>query len=1216
MKIKSIKRIFKHLNLKCAGFVLASVFSLTGCLNSLATVQSGISSGDSNGYGSISINKSTSRAVDVSTLTTATVIVSGYDMTDVSVTGISLSGGTGSASIENIPAGSNRVVTVKSNVDGALLRGLVDVVADTDNSVNVNWSTTAVASVYYYLIKNGVDVSNVSEEEFSDAIPCVHASLVDAENIAEDYIAGSLLSSSNYVLDYGTVSVTTTNASGYTIWVTDVSSSKTTVSSDSESFTLFAYPGSWKVYVLDSDGEVKASKSITVVSGETSTVDFVYTAGGGDIDGITIHVPDSLGYSYIYAWTSSGTLAGSWPGTSMGSSSNGYYTYTLDETACSVIFNSGSGSQTTDLYITEGEWNYIGGSSGTTDSDGSYISSNFEEVSTEESFTLTVKNPSDSNDVKIYVSASSAPSIWVWQPSGLACSEAMGYTWTSQPTMDSATDLNYNSYWYVFTIEEDYYTEGEAFSFILNSGSTVTTSKTTTFWYDLYGACGTSGAFYDEDPTEVTEPEVPTVTIKPADGKNVSTNGTITVTLTDGNDTITDASVTVRGSANASYSLSDFSNYVLSLSVSDLGLSEGDSILVSASVTNSVSTVTDSSRLTVTDASTDYFTWDNVNCYFVLTDRFNNGVSANDHSYYRQNADNNSNLSSDYYNVATFHGGDIAGLTAKLDYFDSLGVNAIWITAPYEQAHGWCTGGGNGFPHYAFHGYYTLDWTYMDQSMGTIEEFRTFVNACHSKGIRVVMDVVMNHTGYNTVEDMLTYKFGHYSAITKSHGWCANEGSWTANPDSENDSDYWSNDYWDNTWWGCWIRSFGYSSYATGGDVYSSLAGLPDIRTEMTDSVSIPTFLKTKWASETDSTAVSTSTGNTLGNTYGDYKLPSVSDVDWMSGDNYISSSNVTGDWREDSKGAPSDYQVVWLSGWVREFGIDGFRCDTAKHVDMFRWGQLKDACERALEAWREDDSKDKTYNGSDTGAADWDESFWMTGECFGWTSIAGSGDYYTTGKFDSMINFSFNGSATSSTTSNYPSTSTWSSYLSINSNSDSDSNGNINNVLTYISSHDTALCRASNQYEVGTMLQLTPGGIQIYYGDECSRGQAYTGCGDSDMMTRGDMDFSSNSGCVSHWGKVGTFRKYNPAVGAGTGTTYKRTYSGSAGENSIAISIDSTTVDVSDLYDDGTTVYNWYDGTSATVSGGSVTFSSSSASTSSPVLVSDRNPSDCGISF
>ena len=158
MKIKSIKRIFKHLNLKCAGFVLASVFSLTGCLNSLATVQSGISDGSCKGYGSISINKNAGRSVDVSTLTTATVIVSGYDMTDLSVTGVSLSGGTGSASIENIPAGSNRVVTVKSNVDGALLRGLVDVVADTDNSVNVNWSTTAVASVYYYLIKNGVDV--------------------------------------------------------------------------------------------------------------------------------------------------------------------------------------------------------------------------------------------------------------------------------------------------------------------------------------------------------------------------------------------------------------------------------------------------------------------------------------------------------------------------------------------------------------------------------------------------------------------------------------------------------------------------------------------------------------------------------------------------------------------------------------------------------------------------------------------------------------------------------------------------------------------------------------------------------------------------------------------------------------------------------------------------------------------------------------------------
>ena len=727
-----------------------------------------------------------------------------------------------------------------------------------------------------------------------------------------------------------------------------------------------------------------------------------------------------------------------------------------------------------------------------------------------------------------------------------------------------------------------------------------------------------AGIFYDSDPTVKPDPVSPSVAIKPVSGKEVGVNDSITVTFNYGYDEDNfSASVSISG--NTYRWGSDFTGNSLTVTLASLGYTSSSSsgtISVSASCSNSAGSASDSSTLTFNpDKAEDPFTWDNVNCYFVLTDRFYNAVSGNDHSYYRQSAENNSNLSSSYYNVATFHGGDIAGLTEKIDYLNDLGVNAIWITAPYEQAHGWCTGGGNGFAHYAFHGYYTLDWTYMDQNMGTIEEFRDFVNACHSKGIRVVMDVVMNHTGYNTVEDMMTYQFGNYSALTMSHGWCSDAGDWNANPNGGSsgnavdgytyNSDYWTNSYWDDSWWGCWIRSFGYSSYATGGDLYSSLAGLPDIRTEMTDTVSIPAFLKIKWAAEADTATISTSTGNTLGNKYGDYKLESVSDVDWY---------DKTGDWRSDGLGAPSDYQVIWLSGWVREFGIDGFRCDTAKHVDMYRWGQLKDACTSALEAWRSDTTKDKTYNGADTGAADWDEGFWMTGECFGWTSTAGSGDYYSTGKFDSMINFSFNPSQSASTTTSYPGTSTWSSYLSINSNSDSDGNGNRNNVLTYISSHDTALCRASNQAEVGTMLQLTPGGIQIFYGDECSRGQVYTGCGDTDMMTRGDMDFASNSSCVSHWGKVGTFRKYNPAVGAGTGTEYLRTYSGSAGENKVAISVSGTSIDVSSLWTDGTAVYNWYDGTSSTVSSGSVSFSG--GTTTQPILVSEKNPADYGITF
>jgi alpha-amylase len=141
------------------------------------------------------------------------------------------------------------------------------------------------------------------------------------------------------------------------------------------------------------------------------------------------------------------------------------------------------------------------------------------------------------------------------------------------------------------------------------------------------------------------------------------------------------------------------------------------------------------------------FSWDNATVYFLLTDRFHNGNPANDLSYGRT-ADA----------VGGFLGGDLAGLTAKINdnYFNNLGVNALWITAPYEQIHGavpgyWLPSGYPGGQHYAYHGYYPLDWTEMDANLGTKTDFQTMIDAAHAKGIRVLIDIVVNHTGYETV---------------------------------------------------------------------------------------------------------------------------------------------------------------------------------------------------------------------------------------------------------------------------------------------------------------------------------------------------------------------------------------------------------------------------------------------------------------------------------
>ena len=534
------------------------------------------------------------------------------------------------------------------------------------------------------------------------------------------------------------------------------------------------------------------------------------------------------------------------------------------------------------------------------------------------------------------------------------------------------------------------------------------------------------------------------------------------------------------------------------------------------------------------------FSWRNALVYFVLTDRFNNGDKTNDNSYNRKN-------SSDIPSVATFHGGDIKGVTEKLDYLDSLGVNAIWITAPYEQIHGWVSGKNDSFPHFAFHGYYAQDWTFMDKNMGTVEEFRTFVNEAHKRGIRVVMDIVMNHTGYNTTEDMITYGFG--KTTQTQHGWIAQtNGKWSANEGND-----WTSSDWGN-WWGSWVRGFGgkFGFAQDGFDVNSnplkgSLSGLPDFVTEASGSYNIPKFLKTKWATE-DTAA------------FDNWRIPAAA--------NY----------RKDGVGAPADYLVKWLAAWVEEFGVDGFRCDTAKHVDLYRWKQLKDECKTSLNKWRASSKATEP-------AKSWKDDFWMTGEAWGQGLELGS-SYHTQGGFDSTINFSFNGSQGG--TGRTPTTSDWSNYANQINNSQY-------NVLSYVSSHDTGLCRPSDMKQLGTMLILLPGGVQIFYGDETGR-PSIDGKGDTDMATRGDMNWSAVDGDVNaHWKKVGKFRKNHVAVGAGKQTdlgsdTYGRVYN----DDKVVIKINgsgSVAVNVSGIFADGTAVRNAYDGTTGTVSGGKVTF-------------------------
>ncbi len=122
--------------------------------------------------------------------------------------------------------------------------------------------------------------------------------------------------------------------------------------------------------------------------------------------------------------------------------------------------------------------------------------------------------------------------------------------------------------------------------------------------------------------------------------------------------------------------------------------------------------------------------------YFVLTDRFANGTAANDTGGIPGGPEQNG---FDPTRIGYFHGGDFAGLTARLDYLKGLGVTAIWITPPFRNNPMQLGSAG-------YHGYWITDFLQIDPHLGTGAEYREFIRQAHARGLRVCMDIVVNHT--------------------------------------------------------------------------------------------------------------------------------------------------------------------------------------------------------------------------------------------------------------------------------------------------------------------------------------------------------------------------------------------------------------------------------------------------------------------------------------
>ncbi|GAA0734028.1 hypothetical protein GCM10009430_48770 [Aquimarina litoralis] len=519
------------------------------------------------------------------------------------------------------------------------------------------------------------------------------------------------------------------------------------------------------------------------------------------------------------------------------------------------------------------------------------------------------------------------------------------------------------------------------------------------------------------------------------------------------------------------------------------------------------------------------FSWDNLTVYFLITDRFYNGDTTNDSNFDRFQDSRNNELD--------FHGGDIAGVTQKLEegYFDELGVSAIWVTPVVENRHGFNNPPADDptFRDYPYHGYHTNDWTAFDPNFTSAEDFEKFIDTAHDHGIRVLLDIVMNHSGYRTYKNVN----GQLEFV---------------------DEDYPSD----------WVRlqCGSENGELPCDDLTTPLFGLPDIRTESFNSVALPQWLIDKWDAE----------GRRQ------------QELDELNA--YFA--------RTGKPRAPRYYLIKWLTDWVREYGIDGFRVDTERHVGVDAWAELKDEAVSALREWKQNNPTKKLD----------DLDFYMTGEHSGVNIIGNVGDPlpddFTVGKFNSMINFR----SPKEAYTDLGQEEIFSSFAAkLNNNDNGFNTPGEYNMISYLRSHDFSEFFTGNMFEGAVKLLLSPGGAQIYYGDESGR-QFFNATTYVDAGYRSDMNWDSiDDALLLHWRKLGKFRREHISIGGGSHQKlsdapyiFKREYdrNGVSDKALVFQGQDNDfagALNVFGMWPDGTLLKDYFSDTTATVTGGTVTF-------------------------
>jgi alpha-amylase len=509
------------------------------------------------------------------------------------------------------------------------------------------------------------------------------------------------------------------------------------------------------------------------------------------------------------------------------------------------------------------------------------------------------------------------------------------------------------------------------------------------------------------------------------------------------------------------------------------------------------------------------FVWEGANLYFLMTDRFNNGDKTNDINFGRTKPTGKER---------GYQGGDIRGIIQKIDegYFEKLGTNVIWMTPIVEQVKDGVDE-GTGMS-YSFHGYWTRDWSNLDPSCGSKKDLAELVTKAHAKGIRIMLDAVINHTGPVTSSDAI----------------------WPSN----------------------WVRTepvCTYNNYQN-NTLCALVKNLPDIKTEIDENVELPPFLIKKWKSE------------------GRYEKEIASLDAFFKRTGYPK--------------APKYYIIKWLTDYILEFGIDGYRCDTVKHTNEDVWVAFKKECEFAFETWKKKNPKKVLDN----------NPFYTIAEVYGY-GIGGGKiydfsdkkvDYFEKG-FNSMINFSFRWDADKD-------------YETIFSGYSNNLNTTLkgNSVLNYLSSHDDGNpfdAKRVKPYETATKLLLTPGISQTYYGDESARSLVIEGT-TGDATLRSFMNWNDiktkpeTQKIVLHWQKLGQFRRNHASVGAGIHNqisaqpyVFSRTFSKEKINDRVVVGLNlplgKKEISVETIFENGTKLKDVYSGKTTSVVNGKASIDS-----------------------